>query len=236
VIGGVFKLIVFVALIDDDTRSWFIHGCAIGRNARRKSPFGKWFEALSVKIATAIKRMEQGKFSNSGSVGSGVWESKIDYGPGYRIYYGKDGEKIIILIADGTKKRQQQDIEKAKEHWLEFKKRKGMSLKMSLTREFKDTIVKRAQEDPEFKYELLVSPINEMINGDLAVAKSLLRDYINANPQFDAVAKEMKKNTKSIQRMLGPNGNSTAENLTALIKAAQKLEGIKIEAWRCLGK
>lgn len=101
---------------------------------------------------------------------------------------------------------------------------------MALTREFKDTIVKRAQEDSEFKYELLVNAINEMINGDLAVAKSLLRDYINASPQFAAVAKEMKKNTKSIQRMLGPNGNPTAENLTALLKAAQKLEGIKIEA------
>lgn len=94
-----------------------------------KSPFGKWFESLNAaaaaKVATTIKRMEQGNFSTSESVGSGVWEAKIDFGPGYRIYYGKDGEKIIILLAGGIKKRQQQDIVKAKELWLEFKKRKG---------------------------------------------------------------------------------------------------------------
>lgn len=61
------------------------------------------------------------------------------------------------------------------------------------------------------------------------VAKALLRDYVNASPHFDAVAKQMKENTKSIQRMLGPSGNPTAENLTSLFKAIQKLEKIKFE-------
>jgi putative addiction module killer protein len=65
-----------------------------------------------------------GNFSNTKSVGSGVWEVKIDYGPGYRVYYGKDGEKIVILLAGGTKKSQQKDIQKAHDLWAEFKKRK----------------------------------------------------------------------------------------------------------------
>jgi len=103
---------------------------------------------------------------------------------------------------------------------------------MALTREFKETVAKRAEEDPEFRYELLLSAINELLNGDFEVAKTLLRDYINASPQFDAVARTMNKNTKSIQRMLGPKGNPTAENLTALLKAVQKLEGIKFKATR----
>lgn len=103
---------------------------------------------------------------------------------------------------------------------------------MALTREFKDTVVKRAEQDPEFKFELLRSSINEFLNGDLEVAKMLLRDYINASPQFETVAKEMHKNTKSIQRMLGPKGNPTAENLTSLFKAVQRLEGIQFEAKR----
>lgn len=93
-----------------------------------QSPFGHWFEKLNAvaaaKVTVAIVRMEQGNFSNSKSVGSGVWESKIDYGPGYRVYYAKDDEKIIILLAGGTKKQQQRDIEKAKINWNEFKKRK----------------------------------------------------------------------------------------------------------------
>lgn len=94
-----------------------------------QSPFAKWFEGLNstaaAKVRVAIARIELGNFSNLKSVGSNVWEIKIDFGPGYRVYCGKDGEKIIILLAGGTKKRQQQDIQKAKEFWLEFKKRKG---------------------------------------------------------------------------------------------------------------
>lgn len=93
------------------------------------SPFGAWFEGLNApaaaKVRVAIARMELGNFSNSKSVGSNVWEAKIDFGPGYRVYYGKDGEKIIILLAGGSKKKQQQDIQRAKELWFEFKKRKG---------------------------------------------------------------------------------------------------------------
>ncbi len=100
---------------------------------------------------------------------------------------------------------------------------------MALTRKFKDTVVKRAQSDLQFKRELLRQSINEFLSGDLEVAKALLRDYINATSQFETIAKDLNKNSKSIQRMLGPNGNPTAENLTALFKALQKREGIKFE-------
>jgi len=101
---------------------------------------------------------------------------------------------------------------------------------MALSRDFKETVAKRAEEDPEFRHALLIDAINELLTGDLDVAKILLRDYVNASPQFDALALEMHKNSKSIQRMLGPKGNPTAENLTSLLKAVQKLEGIKLEA------
>lgn len=101
---------------------------------------------------------------------------------------------------------------------------------MALTRKFKDTVAKRAEQDPEFKRELLRLAINEFLNGDLAVAKTLLRDYINASSQFEEIAQAMNKNSKSIQRMLGPQGNPTAENLTNLFKALQKIEGVKFEA------
>jgi putative addiction module killer protein len=57
-------------------------------------------------------------------VGGGVFECKINFGPGYRVYFGKDGKKLIILLAGGTKKRQQVDIKQAKELWLEYKKRR----------------------------------------------------------------------------------------------------------------
>lgn len=103
-------------------------------------------------------------------------------------------------------------------------------INMVLTREFKETIEKRAADDPEFRYALLLEAINELLTGDLAVAKLLLRDYVNASPKFEILAKKMGKNSKSIQRMLGPHGNPTAENLTGLIKAVQKIEKIKFQA------
>jgi putative addiction module killer protein len=58
------------------------------------------------------------------SLGGGVQEYKIDWGPGYRIYFGYDGQTLVILVGGGTKKRQSQDIVAAKERWADYKKRK----------------------------------------------------------------------------------------------------------------
>jgi len=68
--------------------------------------------------------MEQGNFSNATGVGAGVHEYTIDFGPGYRVYFGKEGEEIIILLGGGSKKRQQKDIDVAIERWRDYKQRK----------------------------------------------------------------------------------------------------------------
>jgi len=68
--------------------------------------------------------LESGNTSNTKSVGGGVYELKIDYGPGYRVYFGYDGPKVVILLAGGTKKRQEKDIETAKKRWNNYKERK----------------------------------------------------------------------------------------------------------------
>ena len=68
--------------------------------------------------------MSQGNFSNVKGVGSGVHEYSIDFGPGYRIYFGRDGEGFVILLAGGTKKRQQKDINDAIARWQDYKRRK----------------------------------------------------------------------------------------------------------------
>jgi putative addiction module killer protein len=68
--------------------------------------------------------MEQGNLSKVKGVGSGVFEYRIDFGPGYRIYFGKDGDRLVILIGGGTKKRQQLDIAAAQECWAAYKRRK----------------------------------------------------------------------------------------------------------------
>ncbi|MGB5568097.1 MAG: type II toxin-antitoxin system RelE/ParE family toxin [Sedimenticolaceae bacterium] len=62
--------------------------------------------------------------SNVKGVGSGGYEYRIDFGPGYRIYFGKDGDRLVILLAGGTKKRHDTDIAAAKGHWRNYKRRK----------------------------------------------------------------------------------------------------------------
>ena len=99
---------------------------------RGHSPFARWFESLSspaaAKITTALIRIEQGNFSNAKGVGAGVYECRIDFGPGYRIYFGKDGETIVILLGGGTKNRQHKDILEARKSWNDYKGRKAKEL------------------------------------------------------------------------------------------------------------
>jgi putative addiction module killer protein len=93
-----------------------------------RNPFGEWFDALDTqafaKVTVALTRMEEGNFSHVKGVGGGIFERKIDFGPGYRVYFGKDGDTIVILLAGGTKKRQSRDIETARERWRDYKQRK----------------------------------------------------------------------------------------------------------------
>lgn len=92
------------------------------------SPFEKWFAALNAiaaaKITKAIYKLELGNFSNVEGVGQGVFEQKIDFGPGYRVYFGKDSSQLIILLLGGSKKRQSNDIAHAISLWQDYKKRK----------------------------------------------------------------------------------------------------------------
>lgn len=76
-------------------------------------------------MASAIARMEAGNFSNVESVGRGISECRIHTGPGYRIYFSRDGEALIILLAGGTKRGQQDDIARAQERWQDYKQRKA---------------------------------------------------------------------------------------------------------------
>ena len=92
------------------------------------SPFGKWFDRLNAqaaqKVTTALYRLGLENFSNTKGVGGGVFECRINFGPGYRVYFAKDGERIVILLGGGTKQRQQDDIQRALNRWEDYKRRK----------------------------------------------------------------------------------------------------------------
>ena len=93
-----------------------------------RSPFEAWFEELdaaaAAKVTVGLARLEQGNLSNVKSVGRGVVEYRIDFGPGYRVYFGWDGSELVILLGGGTKKRQDLDIKKAQGYWSDYKTRK----------------------------------------------------------------------------------------------------------------
>lgn len=93
-----------------------------------RSPFRGWFKDLNAeaaaRVTTALYRLGQGNFSNVQGAG-GVFEYRIDFGPGYRIYFGKDGETLVVLLGGSTKKRQQRAIEAAERHWTDYRRRRA---------------------------------------------------------------------------------------------------------------
>jgi putative addiction module killer protein len=94
-----------------------------------RNPFRRWFDSLDSdaarKATTALYRIGLGNFSNVKGVGAGLYECRIHFGPGYRVYFGRDGEQLVVLVGGGTKQRQQNDIELAIERWKDYKRRKG---------------------------------------------------------------------------------------------------------------
>jgi putative addiction module killer protein len=93
--------------------------------------FRRWFNRLNreaaAEVSCALVRLELGYRSKLQSVGAGVTEYKINFGPGYRIYFGRDGDQLIILLGGGTKKQQSADILQARANWKEYRHRKQRS-------------------------------------------------------------------------------------------------------------
>ena len=93
-----------------------------------RSPFRRWFDhldaAAAAKVSTALYRLGQGNFSSVRGVSGGIFEYRIDFGPGYRIYFGKDAPTFVILLGGGSKKRQSRDIAAAGDAWADYKRRK----------------------------------------------------------------------------------------------------------------
>ena len=100
---------------------------------------------------------------------------------------------------------------------------------MALTRDFKETVRARAARDPKFRKELLREGIESMLTGDIATAKTILRDYINATVGFAELAEATHIPSKSLMRMLGPTGNPRAANLFVIVSFLQNREGVRFQ-------
>jgi putative addiction module killer protein len=91
-------------------------------------PFADWFDDLdrqaASKVTIAVERLRLGNFSNIKGVGAGVQEYRINWGPGYRLYLGRDGETVVLLLIGGTKQRQDDYIKEAQQLWADYKRRR----------------------------------------------------------------------------------------------------------------
>jgi putative addiction module killer protein len=97
-------------------------------DARGHNHYREWASKMDpsvrARIDKSVLRMESGNLAGVKPEGEGVSALRIDFGPGYRVYFGQDGEKLLILLAGGTKRRQEDDIQMARSLWAEYKKRK----------------------------------------------------------------------------------------------------------------
>ena len=93
------------------------------------SPFADWFNSLdavtAARVDKYIRRLEAGNFGTAKPLQEGVSELKLDFGPGYRVYFGREGKTIIILLGGGSKRRQSADIATAVERWRRYKQSKN---------------------------------------------------------------------------------------------------------------
>lgn len=93
-----------------------------------RSPFADWFDDLdsvtAARVDRYIRRLESGNFGAAKVVGEGVTELRLDFGPGYRVYYGRDGKTLILLLGGGSKRRQDADIAAAVARWQRYRQAK----------------------------------------------------------------------------------------------------------------
>lgn len=90
--------------------------------------FGHWLDNLQdrhaqVRVAARLTRLENGNFGDCRAVGDGVWELKIDWGPGYRVYYAIESKHVVLLCDGGDKRTQSADIARAIKRWNEWQQR-----------------------------------------------------------------------------------------------------------------
>ena len=94
-----------------------------------RSPFAEWFDDLdpvtAARVDRYVRRLETGNFGAAKPLQGGVFELRLDFGPGYRVYYGREGQTIIILLGGGSKRRQEADIAAAVDRWKRYKQAKA---------------------------------------------------------------------------------------------------------------
>jgi putative addiction module killer protein len=98
------------------------------QTADGRIPYREWLDSVNnpvgyASIQSRTDRLKRGLFGDCDPVGEGVWELRIDTGPGYRVYYARSGKRVVLLLCGGDKRKQTADVKRAKEFWKDYEKR-----------------------------------------------------------------------------------------------------------------
>lgn len=98
------------------------------RTREGRTPFNEWLDELDdqnivARVLARLARVRRGNLGDCKSVGEGVSELRVDYGPGYRVYFAQKGQTLVILLCGGDKRTQEKDIQRAKQYWHDYKQR-----------------------------------------------------------------------------------------------------------------
>lgn len=177
---------------------------------RGKSAFLDWLLHLKdVKaravIRARINRLELGNFGDCKSLGAGVLELRVSFGPGYRVYFGRDGNTVVVLLCGGDKGSQTKDIQKAKLLWKEYKDA-SKSYRAELLKQLKDP-----KEAAEY--------LNACMSDSEEVFLLALRDVVEASGGMANLARKTSLNRENLYRSLSKKGNPKLSSLASILEA-----------------
>ena len=164
-----------------------------------------------------IDRLIAGNFGDSEYCRDGVWELRIDVGPGYRVYYAKSGASIVLLLCGGDKRTQDTDIKNAIQYWKTISnavERDMANTKTQISHE--EATIAALKRDPAFAVEYLNAVLAD---GDREELLLSLRRMAEAYGGVAALAEKADLNAKSLYRTLSSTGNPELKSLSALLNA-----------------
>jgi len=201
------------SFLDED---WSVYEVRSYVTPEGRDVYVDWHRRLrdtKVKLAAdrRLKRIEHGNFGDHKYLSDGVWELRIDVGPGYRIYYGLLGQTIVLLLCAGDKASQITDIARAVVHLKRVRDKI-----MSQTRSIDESMAEIFRDDPNYAVELLNDVLEDGEPYELLI---MLRQLTKAFGGVQAVAERAEVNPTQLYRTLSAEGNPSLSTLTAVLKA-----------------
>jgi len=182
--------------------------------------FGEWLAGLrdartKAKIVARIDRLSAGNFGDCKALRGGLFELRINWGPGYRVYYALVGRACVLLLCGGDKRKQSSDIKRELEYLKDYRGKDTMKRKASISHD--EATIRELRDNPEFAAEYLRAALED--DDEPSVLLIALRRIAEARGGIAKVAKAAGIERESLYRALSARGNPRLSTLVAVTKA-----------------